>query len=66
MDTKTITKEQFMKATPERLFQALTQKEELERWFEHEADVELKPEGTIRTNWAPGVGEHGKVKEVKP
>ncbi len=66
MDTKTITKEQFMKATPQRVFQALTQKEELERWFVQEADVELKPEGTIRTNWAPGVGEHGKVKEVKP
>jgi uncharacterized protein YndB with AHSA1/START domain len=54
-----------MKATPERVFQALTQKEELERWFVQEADVELKFDGTIRTNWAPSVGEHGKVKAVK-
>ena len=66
MDTKTITKEQFIKATPERIFRALTEKQELERWFVHEADLELKPGGKIRTEWAPGVGEHGKVKEVKP
>src|SRR5215467_11832793 len=66
MDTKTITKEQFIKATPERVFQALTEKQELERWFVHEADIELKSGGTIRTNWTPDMGEHGRVKEVKP
>lgn len=61
---KTITKEQFIKAASERVFQAVT--EELERWFVQKADIELKPGGTIRTEWAPGVGEHGTVKEVKP
>lgn len=66
MNTKTVTKEQFIKATPERVFKALTEKEELERWFVPEADVELKPGGEITTNWAPGMGEHGKVKEVNP
>ena len=66
METKTITKEQFIKATPERVFQALTEKQELERWFVQEADIELKPGGTIRTELAPGMVEHGKVKEVKP
>ena len=66
MDTKTITKKQFIKASPERVFKALTQKEELERWFVQEVIIELKPGGTIQTNWTPGMGEHGKVKEVKP
>jgi len=66
METKSIKKEQFIKATPERVFKALTEKEELERWFVQEAVVELKPEGIIQTNWAPGMGEHGKVKEVTP
>jgi uncharacterized protein YndB with AHSA1/START domain len=66
MDTKTITKEQFIKATPERVFKALTQKEDLERWFVPKADIDLKPEGTFRIEMAPGIGEHGKVKEVKP
>ena len=66
MNTKTIRKEVFIKATPERVFKALTQKEELERWFVQEAVVDLQPGGKIQTNWAPGMGEHGKVQEVKP
>lgn len=66
MNTKTITKQRFLKATPERVFKALTQKEELEKWFVQEAVIDLKPGGVIQTNWAPGMGEHGKVKEVKP
>lgn len=66
MKTKTITKQRFLKATPERVFKALTQKEELEKWFVQEAVIDLKPGGVIQTNWAPGMGEHGKVKEVKP
>ena len=63
---RTITKKQFINGTPDKVFKALTQKAELERWFVHEAEIELKPGGTIRTNWAPGMGEHGKVKDVKP
>ena len=66
METKTIIKEQFVKATPERVFQALTQKEELERWFVPKADIDLKPEGTFRVEMAPGIGEHGKVQAVQP
>ncbi len=66
MKTKTITKEQFIKGTTERVFHAITEKQELEHWFVQEAEIELKPGGTIRTNWAPGVGEYGKVREVKP
>ena len=66
MDTKTITKEQFIKATPERVFKALTQKEELEHWFVPKADIDLKPGGTFRVEMAPGIGEHGKVKAVEP
>src|SRR5215471_5842862 len=66
MDTKTITREQFIKAAPERVFQALTEKPELERWFVPKAEIELKPGGTFRIEMAPGIGEHGKVKEVKP
>lgn len=66
MDTKTITKERFIKATPDRVFQALTEKQELERWWAQKADIELKPGGTFRTELAPGLREHGRVKEVKP
>lgn len=66
MDTQTITKEQFIKATPERVFQALTEKQELERWFVPKVEIEVKPGGIFRMEWVPGMGEHGTVKEVKP
>ena len=51
---------------PERVFKALTGKQELEHWFVQEAIVDLNPGGEIHTNWAPGMGEHGKVVAVKP
>ena len=66
MDTKTIAKEQFIQATPERVFAALTTKQELERWFVPTADIDLKPGGTFRVEMAPGIGEHGTVREVQP
>jgi uncharacterized protein YndB with AHSA1/START domain len=66
MDTKTITKEQFIKAAPERVFKALTEKQELERWFVPKVEIEVKRGGSFRMEWAPGMGEHGTVKEVKP
>lgn len=62
----TITKAQFIKATPARVFRALTEKSELERWLVQKADIDLQPGGVFRTEWAPGVGEGGIVKEVKP
>jgi uncharacterized protein YndB with AHSA1/START domain len=65
MNTKTITKKLLIKAAPERVFKALTQKDELEKWFVQEAVVDLRPGGEVQTNWAPGMGEQGKVKEVK-
>jgi uncharacterized protein YndB with AHSA1/START domain len=62
----TITKEQFIKATPERVFKALTEKPELERWFIQKADIDLQPGGVFRSELAPGLEEVGIVKEVKP
>ncbi|GCE11906.1 SRPBCC family protein [Tengunoibacter tsumagoiensis] len=66
MKTKTIKKEQFIHASIERVFKAITEKQELERWFVYKADIELKPGGEVHTEWAPGMGEHGKVVAVKP
>lgn len=63
---KEIKKELIIEETPERVFKALTEKKELEKWFVQEANIDLRPGGNIETNWAPGMGEHGKIKEVKP
>ncbi len=45
---RTLEKELFIKASPERVFQALTEKEDLERWFVQKAEVDLRPGGAIR------------------
>lgn len=66
MDTKTITKERFIKATQKRVFQALTEEEELKHWFVPIIHVELRKGGVFSMEWVPGVGEHGKVQEVQP
>ncbi len=59
-------KELFIKATPERVFRALTEKDELERWFLVKADLDLRPGGAIRFEWGPGIVEVGKVLELEP
>ncbi len=40
-----IEKELFIKATPQRVFQALTEKADLERWFVQKAEVDVRPGG---------------------
>jgi len=59
-------KELFIKATPERVFRALTEKEDLERWFVQKADVDLRPGGTIRFEWGPGAVETGRIVVLDP
>ena len=45
---RTLEKEVFINASPERVFRALTEPAELERWFVQKAEVELRPGGAIR------------------
>jgi uncharacterized protein YndB with AHSA1/START domain len=63
---RTIEKERFIKATPERVFMALTEKEELERWFMKTAQVDLHPGGAIRFEWGPDVFNFGKILVLEP
>jgi len=63
---RSIEKELFIKATPERVFRALTEKEELERWFLRKAEVDLRPGGAIRFEWKPGVFNIGKILVLEP
>lgn len=43
--------ERFIKATPERVWNALTRQEELERWFFAEARTDPRPGGTYDVWW---------------
>jgi uncharacterized protein YndB with AHSA1/START domain len=63
---RSLEKELFIKATPERVFQALTEKEDLERWFVKKAEVDLCPGGAIRLEWAPDAVEIGKILVLEP
>src|SRR5258708_37523279 len=60
--TKTIEKERFINATPQRVFQALTEKAEMERWFVQKAEGDVRPGGAIRFEWAPDMAEIGKIR----
>jgi uncharacterized protein YndB with AHSA1/START domain len=42
---RSLEKELFINATPQRVFQALTEPAELERWFVQKAEVEVRPGG---------------------
>jgi uncharacterized protein YndB with AHSA1/START domain len=63
---RSLEKELFIKATPERVFQALTEKEDLKRWFVKKAEVDLCPGGAIRLEWAPDAVEIGKILVLEP
>lgn len=59
-------KEVFIQASPERVFQALTAKEELERWFVSRAEFDLSPGGTLKFKWGPGECFSGEVLVFEP
>jgi uncharacterized protein YndB with AHSA1/START domain len=63
---RSIEKELFIKATPQRVFQALTEKVDLERWFVKTAEVDLRPGGAIRFEWGPGMFNVGKILVLEP
>ncbi len=68
MSSRSIEKDLFINATPERVFQALTERAELERWFLTKAQVDLRPGGALRFEWARagGVSNIGKFLVLDP
>lgn len=64
--TTSIERELFINAPQERVFQALTEKEELERWFVQKADVDLRPGGALRFEWAADAVEVGTFQSIEP
>jgi len=62
---RTIEKEIFIRATPERVFRGLTEKAELEAWFVKEATIDLRVGGALRLFWDPETVE-GTFLDVDP
>ena len=63
---RTLEKDLFIKASPQRVFQALSTKEDLERWFLVKAEVDLRPGGAISFDWGSGTVEVGKILVYEP
>ena len=60
-----IEREIFIRAAPERVFRALTEKADLEAWFVKEATIDLRVGGTLRLFWDPESVE-GTFLDVDP
>jgi uncharacterized protein YndB with AHSA1/START domain len=60
-----IEKEIFIKASPERVFRALTEPAELARWFGVGAEIDLRPGGALAFIFRAG-RETGTVLAVEP
>jgi uncharacterized protein YndB with AHSA1/START domain len=59
-----ITRALYIAAAPERVYRAFTEREELERWFVTDADIELRPGGAYNLNWGPGQRVAGMVVDI--
>jgi len=56
----------FYRVPPERVFAALTQPDELAKWFVEKAAFTPKKGGTFRLTWAGGYTMKGKVRAFEP
>ncbi|RIK44469.1 MAG: SRPBCC domain-containing protein [Chloroflexi bacterium] len=63
---RTIEKEIFIKASPERVFDAFTSSDALAHWWAMaEAELDLRPGGRWRFKWTSGQSVHGIIVEVE-
>ena len=61
-----IHKEIVLPASREEVWSALTDPEELERWFANDVELDLRPGGGASFRWANGEERHAVVTEVDP
>jgi uncharacterized protein YndB with AHSA1/START domain len=56
----------FIRATLQRVFRALTDPSELEKWFVSKAEVDLRPGGTLKFTWREGEVAEGVFLLIVP
>ena len=61
-----IRKEIVLPATRDEVWSALTDPEELERWFANDVELDLRPGGGASFRWGNGESRHATVREVEP
>lgn len=63
---RSLEKDLFIKAPSARVFQALSEKEDLESWFAPSVEIDLSPEGPLRFEWGPTMFNAGKILTLEP
>lgn len=66
---RAIERELMLRAGPERVWRAITDPEELSRWFGSAAELDLRPGGDASFSWSdgPDAGRYAaRVEEVEP
>lgn len=63
--SRSVEKELFIRATPERVFKALTDKADLEHWYVTKVEIDLHPGGTVRFEWGDDY-ETGHIVTLEP
>jgi len=61
-----IRKEIVLPATRDEVWSALTDPEELERWFANDVELDLRPGGGASFRWGNGEERHATVRDVEP
>ena len=61
-----VTRDVLVDASPEEVWNALTDPGELAEWFGAEAEIDLRVGGAVRFRWPDGMERRGVVIEVDP
>jgi len=62
---RTVEKELFIAAAPERVYRAFTDKQDLQRWFVTNAEVQAQPGGVFNLHWNDDT-VNGEFVELEP
>lgn len=63
-DEVTVTRKVEVEAPPSEVWKALTDEDELERWFANDVDLDAEPGGDGVFRWDNGEERHARVEEV--
>lgn len=66
MPKDTIERELVLPAPPEQVWEALTDPGHVSKWFGVEAEIDLRPGGTVVFGWPEHGRFHGVVEDVSP
>ena len=61
-----VTREEVIATSPEALWAALTEPDQVARWFGDTAEIDLRVGGTVRFGWPAGEVSKGVVTAVEP